>query len=63
MEKEGMAMRKALEELSDGGETMEFEDFVEEMDAAEKMKCPYCGGKIIFSATGFYCTSCKKRVS
>ncbi len=40
----------------------EDEDFEEEIEAAKKMECPHCKGKVIFSATGFYCDSCKKRV-
>ena len=40
----------------------ENEDFEEEIEAAKKMECSHCKGKVSFSATGFYCNSCKRKV-
>ncbi len=27
-----------------------------------KLACPHCSGEVLFSATGYYCTDCKKRI-
>jgi len=44
---------------ADDGEISE-EEWAE-IEKLENSPCEFCGSKIIFSATGFYCTKCKKR--